>query len=37
MEDAKTAGLAGKQVYKQHPQSLLWASAVTQLCRSLFS
>lgn len=36
IEDAKTAGLAGKQVYKQHPQSMLWARAVTQLCRSLF-
>jgi hypothetical protein len=37
MEDAKNAGLAGKGVWKSYPQSMLWARAVTQLCRSLFS
>ena len=37
MEDAKAAELASKKVWKQYPQSMLWARAVTQLCRALFS
>lgn len=37
MEMAQNAGLAGKQVWKQYPQSMLRARAITELCRSLFS
>lgn len=34
---AKTAGLAGKDTWKQYPAAMLWARAVSQLCRSLFA
>jgi hypothetical protein len=36
LEMAQRAGLAGKQVWKQYPEALLWARAVSQLCRQLF-
>lgn len=35
-EDAKTAGLLGKDNWKKHPKAMLWARAVTILCRQLF-
>ena len=37
LDMAKTAGLADKAVWKKYPQSLLWARAVSQLCRMLFA
>ncbi len=36
MAQARTAGLANKQVWKSYPSSMLWARAVSQLCRMLF-
>lgn len=36
MEDAKRADLAGKDVWKKYPQSMLMARATSQLCRWLF-
>jgi len=37
MEMAKRAGLATKTSWKSYPEALLWARAVSQLCRMLFS
>lgn len=36
IEDAKRAGLAGKDNWKNYPSSMLWARAVAQLGRMLF-
>lgn len=36
LEMAKRAGLAGKQNWKNYPEAMLWARAVSQLCRMLF-
>lgn len=36
MEMAKNAGLAGKSNWKNYPDAMLWARAVSQLCRELF-
>jgi len=36
MADAKAAGLLEKDVWKQYPKSMLWARALSQVCRSLF-
>lgn len=36
MEDAKRAGLQGKQNWVKYPQAMLWARAVSQLVRMLF-
>ncbi|HUR18861.1 MAG TPA: recombinase RecT [Acidimicrobiales bacterium] len=33
---AQRAGLAGKAVWKQYPEAMLWSRAVSQLCRMLF-
>lgn len=37
MDMAKAARLDGKAVWKSYPQSMLWARAVSQLCRMLFA
>lgn len=37
MEDAKRANLATKNTWRQYPQSMCWARAVSQLCRMLFA
>ncbi len=37
LEMAKTAGLADKQNWKRYPEAMLWARAVSQLCRMLFA
>lgn len=37
IEMARAANLAGKAVWKSYPQSMLWARAVSQLCRMLFA
>lgn len=37
MEMAKRAGLANKNNWKYYPEAMLWARAVTQLCRMLFA
>lgn len=34
---AQRAGLANKQVWKAYPEAMLWARAVSQLCRMLFA
>jgi hypothetical protein len=34
---AANAGLAGKQNWKKYPEAMLWARAVSQLCRMLFA
>lgn len=34
---AERAGLANKQVWKAYPEAMLWARAVSQLCRMLFA
>ena len=36
IEDAKRAGLVGKDVWKAYPTAMLWARAVSALCRRLF-
>ncbi len=36
MEDAARANLANKQNWKQHPSDMLWARAVSALCRRLY-
>lgn len=35
IEDAKTAGLLGKDVWKKYPTAMLWARASSQLARAL--
>lgn len=37
LEMAKTAGLDGKANWKHHPDDMLWARAVSKLCRRLFA
>lgn len=37
MEDAGTAGLAGKKNWQQYPEAMLTWRAVSKLCRNLFS
>jgi hypothetical protein len=37
MDMAKRAGLATKDNWKKYPESMMWARAVDQLCRMLFS
>ncbi len=37
LEMAKRAGLASKQNWKNYPESMCWARAVSQLCRMLFA
>ena len=37
MAMADRAGLASKQNWKKYPESMLWARAVSQLCRMLFA
>lgn len=37
LEMAQRAGLANKAVWKAYPEALLWARAVSQLCRMLFA
>ena len=34
---AERAGLAGKANWKKYPEAMLWARAVSQLCRALFA
>jgi hypothetical protein len=34
---AERAGLVGKQNWKKYPEAMLWARAVSQLCRMLFA
>lgn len=36
LTDAQRAGLANKGTWKQYPQAMCWARAVSQLCRMLF-
>lgn len=37
LEMAQRAGLLNKQNWKQYPEAMLWARAVSQLCRMLFA
>lgn len=36
IDEAKTAGLTSKDVWKKYPKAMLWARAVSQLCRMVF-
>lgn len=36
LDDAKLAGLANKSNWKRHPKAMLWARAVSTLCKRLF-
>jgi hypothetical protein len=36
LEMAKTAGLLGNPAWKKHPDDMMWARAVSKLCRRLF-
>lgn len=36
MEDAKLAGLEQRTTWKKYPKSMLWARAVSMLCRQVF-
>jgi hypothetical protein len=37
MEMAQQAGLVGKSNWKKHPDDMMWARAVSRLCRRLFA
>jgi hypothetical protein len=37
MDDARRAGLLNKQNWKNHPKDMMWARAVSALCRRLFA
>ena len=37
IEDAKAAGLTGRQNWKNYAEDMLWARAVSRLCRRLFA
>lgn len=37
LEMAQRAGLVGKDNWKKYPEAMLWARAVSQLCRMLFA
>ncbi len=37
MDDAKRAGLDGKQVWRSHPRRMLTARATSELCRAIFA
>ncbi len=37
LKDAQRAGLTNKDNWKKHPQDMLWARAVSRLCKRLFT
>lgn len=37
LDDARRAGLLNKQNWKNHPKDMMWARAVSALCRRLFA